>query len=145
MMTGDRGWMERLLLNLLDNSIKFTPPGGTITVSVTRERNVAKLAVRDTGIGISAETQPHLFERFYRADSARSAHTDGAGLGLSLVKWIADRHGATVDVASRPGLGSTFTVCLPAGTSAENKATKTDARSGYYGLPCAHHQESVPS
>ena len=113
MISADRGWMERLLLNLLDNAIKFTPSGGTITASVTREGDAAKLTVRDTGIGMAADVLPHLFERFYRADSARSSHTDGAGLGLSLVKWIATRHGATIDVASRPGHGSTFTVDLP--------------------------------
>ena len=73
----------------------------------------AVLAVEDNGIGIPAESLPHLFERFYRADPARSPEAVGVGLGLSLVKWIADRHGATVQVDSRPGDGSTFIVRLP--------------------------------
>jgi len=113
LVTADRGWMERLLLNLLDNAIKFTPPGGMVTVTVTREGNAARLTVRDTGVGMAADVLPHLFERFYRADSARSSQTDGVGLGLSLVKWIAGQHGATINVVSRPGAGSTFTVELP--------------------------------
>jgi signal transduction histidine kinase len=70
--------------------------------------------VTDTGIGISPHALPHLFERFYRADPARSRETRGAGLGLALAKWIAERHGGTIDVKSRPGEGSTFTVRLPA-------------------------------
>jgi heavy metal sensor kinase len=110
---GDHGWMERLLLNLVDNAIKFTRPGGAIAVCVTRAGGAATLAVHDSGIGITPEALPHVFDRFYRADASRSSATDGAGLGLSLVKWIADRHGATIDVASRPGNGSTFTLKLP--------------------------------
>ncbi len=110
---GDYGWMERLLLNLVDNAIKFTPPGGAVTVWVTRAGGAPTLAVHDSGIGIPPDALPHVFDRFYRADASRSPAADGAGLGLSLVKWIADQHGATIDVASRPGQGSTFTVKLP--------------------------------
>jgi heavy metal sensor kinase len=113
---GDHGWMERLLLNLVDNALKFTRPGGTITVCVTRAGGTVRLAVHDSGIGISPDALPHVFDRFYRADASRSSATDGAGLGLSLVKWIAGRHGATVEVASRPGHGSTFIVILPVST-----------------------------
>ncbi len=111
---GDSGWLERLLLNLLDNAIKFTPDGGRIAVTVTSADRVARIAVRDTGIGIPADAIPHLFERFFRVDPARSAPLEGAGLGLSLVKWIAERHGATLSVDSRPDEGSTFVVTLPA-------------------------------
>lgn len=110
---GDHGWMERLLLNLVDNAIKFTRPGGAIAVCVRRAGGTARLAVNDSGIGIAADALPHVFDRFYRADASRSSAIDGAGLGLSLVKWIADRHGATIDVASRAGIGSTFTLKLP--------------------------------
>ena len=113
MVIGDAGWLERLLLNLLDNAIKFTPARGRISVRVSREYGAARLDVRDTGVGIATDALPHLFERFYRVDPARSRPTVGAGLGLALAKWIADRHGATIAVASRPGEGSTFTVCLP--------------------------------
>jgi heavy metal sensor kinase len=114
-VTGDAGWLERLLLILLDTAIKYTPAGGHVTVQLAREPSRATLAVRDTGVGIAAEAVPHVFERFYRADPARSREdAAGAGLGLALAKWIVDRHGGTIDVASRPGAGSTFTVHLPA-------------------------------
>ena len=110
---GDPGWIERLLLNLADNALKFTPAGGTVGVSVAREGSIATLSVRDTGVGIPAAALPHLFEPFYQVDSARSPSQDGAGLGLSLVKWIVERHAAKIDVASALGHGSTFTVRLP--------------------------------
>jgi two-component system, OmpR family, sensor kinase len=112
-ITGDRGWMERLLLNVIDNAIKFTAAGGTVSVSVIREGDIAKLTVRDTGVGIPPDDVPHVFERFYRGDSARSSQTEGAGLGLSLVRWIAEQHGAKVGVASQPEHGSTFTFSFP--------------------------------
>lgn len=111
---GDAGWLERLLLILLDNAIKFTPEGGRISVTFSCAKGLAHVAVTDTGMGISPDALPHLFERFYRADSARSRQTQGAGLGLALAKWIAERHRGTIDVKSRPGEGSTFTVSLPA-------------------------------
>lgn len=111
---GDAGWLERLLLILLDNAIKFTPEGGRISVTFACAKGLAHVAVTDTGMGISPDALPHLFERFYRADSARSRQTQGAGLGLALAKWIAERHRGTIDVKSRPGEGSTFTVSLPA-------------------------------
>jgi signal transduction histidine kinase len=114
---GDAGWLERLLLNLLDNAIKFTPPGGRILVRVAREQHGVRLDVRDTGIGIPPGALPHIFERFYRADASRSPQAEGAGLGLSLARWIADRHGATIAVESRPGEGSTFTLRLPIAAS----------------------------
>jgi len=109
---GDAGWLERLLLILLDNAIKFTPEEGRVSVRVGREGATAKLDVRDSGPGISPEAMPHLFERFYRADPARSRETEGAGLGLALAWWIADAHQGAIEVTSRPGAGSTFTVRL---------------------------------
>ena len=112
-ITGDAGWIERLLLNLVDNALKFTPPGGTVAVAVSRGADAATLTVRDSGVGIPADALPHLFEAFYQVDSARPPSRDGAGLGLSLVKWIVERHAGTIDVASTPGQGSTFTVRLP--------------------------------
>jgi heavy metal sensor kinase len=109
----DPNWLERLVLNLVDNAIKFTPAGGDITVSVLREEGSARLAVQDTGIGISPELMPRIFERFFRVDPARSPGVEGVGLGLSLVKWIVDRHHGRIEVDSDPGKGSTFTVFLP--------------------------------
>jgi signal transduction histidine kinase len=117
-VTGDSGWLERLLLNLLDNAMKYTPPGGSIRVEVSREHDdQARLEVRDTGHGIPADAIAHIFERFYRVDPARSSSVEGAGLGLSLAKWIVERHQGRIDVQSEPGKGSTFTVWLPASHS----------------------------
>jgi heavy metal sensor kinase len=110
---GDGGWLERLLLNLLDNAIKYTPPGGDIRVGVSREKDLARVDVSDTGPGIDAEAVTHIFERFYRVDPARSSTVEGAGLGLSLAKWIVERHHGRIDVRSEPGKGSTFTIWLP--------------------------------
>jgi heavy metal sensor kinase len=112
-VAGDRGWLERLLLNLLDNAMKFTEKGGRVSVSVSREGESARVDVRDTGIGMPPDAIPHVFERFYRVDPARSPAADGAGLGLSLVKWIIDRHQGRIAVDSHVGSGSTFTVWLP--------------------------------
>jgi two-component system, OmpR family, sensor kinase len=110
---GDASWIERVILNLLDNAIKFTPDGGQVRVSVESENGEAVLRVRDTGIGIPPEALPHIFERFYRAEPSRSKQIEGVGLGLALVKWIVDRHRGRIQVESQPSKGSTFTVWLP--------------------------------
>lgn len=110
---GDADWLKRLVLNLLDNAIKFTPQGGRIVVDVSREGGVARLAVRDTGVGIDPDVRPRIFERFFRADPARSRGADGAGLGLTLAKWIVDRHHGRIEVESQAGQGSTFTASIP--------------------------------
>jgi signal transduction histidine kinase len=109
---GDAGWLERLLINLLDNAIKFTGEGGRVVVRVSHDGDHARLDVVDTGMGMAPEVSAHVFERFYQADPSRSS-PGGAGLGLSLVKWIVDRHHGRITVASRPGHGSTFSVTLP--------------------------------
>jgi heavy metal sensor kinase len=110
---GDQTRLTQLLTNLVDNALKYTPDGGRATVSVERERGMAKLVVRDTGVGIAAEHLPHLFERFYRADDARSRTNGGAGLGLAICKWVVDMHRGQIEVGSTPGTGTTFTVRLP--------------------------------
>ena len=102
-----------MFLILLDNAVKFTPPQGRITVSLTSSDGCAVAEVRDTGIGIAAEDLPHIFERFFRADPARSRETGGAGLGLSIGKWIAEAHGGTISASSKPGAGSLFQVRIP--------------------------------
>jgi heavy metal sensor kinase len=113
-VAGDASWLERVILNLLDNAMKFTPSGGSIAVIVDESGHSGILGVRDTGIGISPEALPHIFERFYQADPSRSSSgSSGVGLGLSLVQWIVDQHGGTIDVASHVGSGSTFRVALP--------------------------------
>ena len=110
---GDAGWLERLVLNLLDNAIKFTRAGGRVIIGVSSGSHQAVLQVRDTGIGINAEALPHIFERFYQADPSRSRGAEGVGLGLSLARWIAHRHGATIEATSQPGEGTTVTVRMP--------------------------------
>ena len=112
-VAGDPGWLERLILNLLDNAIKFTPTAGIISVRVSHDGESARLTVRDTGIGITPELMPHIFERFFRADPARSSGVEGVGLGLSLAQWIVDRHHGRISIESQPGKGSTFTIFLP--------------------------------
>jgi heavy metal sensor kinase len=111
---GDAGWLERLLLILLDNAIKYTADDGRVWVRVFRDDDAALLTVRDSGVGISPEALPHLFDRFYRAEGGTARHASGAGLGLALAKWIVEHHGGTIDVSSTPGAGSTFAVRLPA-------------------------------
>jgi heavy metal sensor kinase len=109
---GDGEWLERLVLNLLDNAFKFTPRGGRVTVRVSAVERQARIEVTDTGIGMPPEVLSHVFERFYRADPARSSSARGVGLGLSLVKWIVDRHDGLIQAKSDPGRGATFTVYI---------------------------------
>jgi len=110
---GDDQWLERLVLNLLDNALRYTLAGGSVRAAVFRDGPRAALEVADTGIGIPADALPHVFERFYRA--GRPGRREGAGIGLALVRWIADAHGGTVAVASQAGVGSRFRVTLPLG------------------------------
>ena len=110
----DRAWLEAAILNLLDNAIKYTREGGSVTVLAANQANERILEIRDTGIGIPPEALPHIFERFYRADPSRNGSSEGAGLGLSLVRWIVEQHHGRIEVNSEPGKGSCFTVRLPA-------------------------------
>ncbi|MBN2076423.1 MAG: HAMP domain-containing protein [Dehalococcoidales bacterium] len=110
---GDRVKLRELFLNLLDNAVRYTPSGGTITMTLYRERDSARVAVKDSGIGIPPEHLPHIFERFYRVDKASLWSTKGAGLGLSISQSIAELHGGKIEVESLAGVGSTFTVILP--------------------------------
>lgn len=114
-VTGSMDLLIRLFLNLLDNAIKYTPGGGTVTIQTQRADGCALVTIRDTGPGIPAEQIPHLFERFYRIerDRARRSSTGGAGLGLAIAQEIAHLHGGQITVASTPGQGSAFTVHLP--------------------------------
>lgn len=115
---GDRDRLKQALLNLGVNALQHTPAGGTVTLSLERRDGFACLIVADTGVGIAAEDIPHLFDRFYRADRARTRHGGGAGLGLSIVKRIAEGHGGYATVASVLGQGSTFALWLPLAASA---------------------------
>ena len=110
---GDPDRIKQLLLNLVDNAIKYTPKGGKVTLGLQRVENWAQLSVADTGLGIPAQDLPHIFERFYRVDKARSRAAGGAGLGLSIVQWIVQVHSGKIDVQSEMGKGTTFIVWLP--------------------------------
>jgi two-component system phosphate regulon sensor histidine kinase PhoR len=109
----DEDAMTLVLLNLVDNAVKYAGDGGEVSVSLSRVPGGVALAVRDRGAGIDADEQARIFERFYRAGSARARNVRGSGIGLALVKHIAEAHGGRVEVESAPGRGSTFTVFVP--------------------------------
>jgi len=117
--------IQRLLNILLENACRYTPPGGSITLRATANTERVLLEVRDTGIGISGEHLPRLFQRFYRVDSARSRQLGGSGLGLALAKWIADQHQATLIVESEIGLGTCFRVSIEQQRCPEARLRKT--------------------
>ena len=110
---GDPGSLRRLFLILIDNAVKYTPAEGRVDVSLAQNDGYVVAEVRDTGIGITEADLPSVFERFYRADKARSRASGGVGLGLSIGKWIAEVHSGTIDVHSSPGQGSVFQIRLP--------------------------------
>jgi signal transduction histidine kinase len=111
----DRHRLREMLLNMVTNAIKYTPRGGAVALSLEEKDDAILFTVRDTGIGIAAGDLPHIFERFWRADPARSRTGDrpGIGLGLAITKWIVEAHGGSITVQSRPGRGTMFTVRLP--------------------------------
>ena len=111
MATFDRERVLQVASILLDNAIKYTPDGGSVMVRVEEEDEGVALAVSDTGVGISEDQLPLVFERFYRADSARVE--EGLGLGLSIARQIAEAHGGTIEARSKVGVGSTFVLLLP--------------------------------
>jgi heavy metal sensor kinase len=113
-INADKLWIRRAILNLLDNAIKYSRDGGLVIVSSERENSTARLKVRDDGIGILPHDLPHIFDRLYRADPARSRDSGGVGLGLALVKWIVEVHGGTIHVESEPDHGALFEIRLPA-------------------------------
>ncbi len=107
---GETRKLQRMVANLLDNALKYTPPEGTVTVSVSADNGQVAISISDTGIGISEDDLPHIFKRFYKCDISRAQ--GGTGLGLSLVKAIVHSHGGSVKATSHLGKGSTFTVTL---------------------------------
>jgi len=112
-LTADQDLLLQLMLNLLDNAVKHTPSGSSIEVSWSMEDGYAKVVVSDEGPGIPPEHLPHIFDRFYRVDRARSRAAGGVGLGLSISRWIAQAHGGSIEADNAPGQGATFTVHLP--------------------------------
>lgn len=111
---GDRLWLERLLINVLDNALKYSPEGAVVRVScvVDHPQRLAEVAVTDEGIGIPQEELPRIFDRFYRVDKSRSRAPGGAGLGLSIVQWIAHHHGTEIAIKSEPGKGTRMSVAF---------------------------------
>jgi heavy metal sensor kinase len=112
-VNGDDEMLKRTLLNILDNAVKYTPSGGEVTIALGSRNGDALITVSDTGIGIPVEAQSRIFDRFYRVDRARSRALGGAGLGLSIARWIVEGHGGSLQVESAPGRGSAFTMELP--------------------------------
>ncbi len=110
---GDRVKLRQLFTNILDNAVRYTPAGGTVSVTFGSQEEFAVVNITDTGIGIAEEQLPFIFERFYRVDKARSRAEGGAGLGLGIAKHIAESHGGRIEVMSRVGKGSTFSIFLP--------------------------------
>lgn len=112
-LNADGELIKRMILNLLDNAVKYTPEGGEISLALEKHNGSAEIVVRDTGIGLSERDQLRVFDRFYRVDKARSRALGGAGLGLSIVRSIVEAHGGNITIDSTPRHGSTFTVSLP--------------------------------
>ena len=114
-LLGDRDRLYQLVLNLVSNAVKYTPEGGKVNVGLSKVNGWARLVVTDTGIGIPPEELPHVFERFYRVDKARTRSQGGSGLGLAIAQRIANIHGGRIEVASDGinGHGSTFSIWLP--------------------------------
>jgi heavy metal sensor kinase len=110
---GDSVRLHQALLNIVDNAIKYTPEGGDILMRLVKEGDRAILRVSDTGVGIAPEHLPHIFDRFYRADQARSQDIQGNGLGLSIVKWIIEAHEGTIRAESTQDKGTMITIVLP--------------------------------
>ena len=124
MLTADHALVKQAMRAIVDNSIKYTPPGGTISVSCRERDGRVELGVSDTGIGIAQKDLPRIFDRFYKADGARTRGKGSSGLGLSIAKWIVERHGGEIRVESRPGEGTAFVVSLPKTQSLPDPAQK---------------------
>ncbi|RME82885.1 MAG: sensor histidine kinase [Caldilineae bacterium] len=118
---GDVERLRQVLVNLINNAIQYTPPGGRIELGLSQRQGLAEIMVRDTGQGIAPEDLPFIFDRFYRADRARTRAAGGTGLGLSIVKWVVDAHQGEIEVESEPGAGTTFRVYLPLYTASGNQ------------------------
>jgi heavy metal sensor kinase len=115
LVTGDRDRLKQVFINLVANAVKFTPPGGQVLVAIKKSGSQSQIVIADSGPGIDPKDLPHIFERFYRGDKARTRTSNGSsyGLGLSIVYWIIKNHGGRIDVKSKEGVGTTFSVWLP--------------------------------
>ena len=127
-VNGDRARLHEIFANLLDNAVKYTLPGGCVSIACTVGQEDVRVAVSDTGIGIRVDEQDKVFRRFYRVEGSRSRDTGGAGLGLSIARWIANAHGGRIELQSVLGAGSTFTVVLPLPVAEGGQAATEPAR-----------------
>ncbi len=110
---GDEDRLKQVVVILLDNALKYTLAGGQVTLGLRHDDAGIEILVRDTGIGIASDDIAHVFERFYRADQARSHDPGGTGLGLPIAQWIVEQHGGTITLESQPGHGTLVVVHLP--------------------------------
>jgi two-component system, OmpR family, sensor histidine kinase SenX3 len=133
LLDGDATLLVTALSNLLDNAVSYSPPDSPVSVSRRLENGFVEIAVTDRGLGIAAEHQERVFERFFRIDQARSRSTGGTGLGLAIVKHVAANHGGDVQLWSKPGTGSTFTLRIPARPDSSQHASRTLSTPEYVG------------
>ena len=126
-VTADPDMLKQCVRILTDNAARYTPKGGTIRLQATHNSAEAHIEVQDTGCGIGSEDIRHIFDRFYRADAARSRESGGSGLGLSIARWIVDNHGGHFEVLSREGLGTRFSICLPLADAASASPASSHA------------------
>jgi heavy metal sensor kinase len=127
LIAGDADSLRRLLTILLDNAVRYTPPGGAVALQVTKTDDHVIFTVRDTGVGIAPEHQPRIFDRFYRVDRSHGNSSGGSGLGLALARWIAERHDTAIVVESAVGNGSSFHFSLPQAAAITEQAGKSVA------------------
>ena len=113
-VNGDAEQLREALNNVIGNAILYNKPGGSVTITTRESEGVARIEVADTGIGIPADAVPHVFDRFFRVDKARSREMGGSGLGLSIARTIFKAHGGEISCTSEPGVGSMFVISLPA-------------------------------
>jgi two-component system phosphate regulon sensor histidine kinase PhoR len=113
LLHADENRLQEVIYNLLDNAVKYSQPGGMVSLHAELEGERVRISVADQGVGIRESDLPRIFERFYRADKGRSRELGGTGLGLSIVKHIVQLHGGTVEATSEPGKGTTISVLLP--------------------------------
>jgi PAS domain S-box-containing protein len=115
LVLGDEDELHRVLVNLVENALNYTPEGGTVVIDTFAEGDHVIAKISDTGIGIDSDELPHIFDRFYRSNRAKASIKSGSGLGLAIVKRVVDLHHGTIEIKSSPGLGTTIQVCLPLG------------------------------
>jgi heavy metal sensor kinase len=127
LMLGDPDWLRQLLLNLIENAIRHTAPDGTIRIVIAHHGGSIHVEIRDDGSGIASEHLPHVMDRFYRADKARSRSQGGAGLGLPIARWIVEQHHGTIALESAPGIGTTARITLPAPREAQPESEAAEA------------------